>query len=50
MVVVIVMEMVQEEIVLLQEGAVIEAFNQEVVTLVHVNLEAMLMLQFLLEI
>ena len=50
MVVVIVMEMLLEEIVLLQEVAVIEAIHKDLLTRVHVNLEAMLMLLFLSEI
>ena len=48
--VVIVMEMLLEEIVLLQEVAVIEAIHKDLLTRVHVNLEVMLMLLFLLVI
>ena len=46
----IVMEMVLEEIVFQQEEAVIEGIHKQVVTQVHVNLEAMLMLLYLLVI
>ena len=44
------MEMLLGEIVFLLEGKVIEAFNKQAVTRVHVSLEAMLMLLFLSEI
>jgi len=50
MAVAIVMEMVLEEIVFQQEEAVIEGIHKQAVTQVHVNLEAMLMLLYLLVI